>query len=96
MKGKAVIATGGSDEIGCGIIVKFACEGSNVISASRDVATDELIAARVNEQGFTGAVLPVGINPTDTAAPPPSSAHPVRGDRKRQADPRRNRILCAL
>lgn len=68
LKGKTVIITGGSGGIGHGLVAEFAREGANVISASRDVATGEKIAARAKEQGLSGAVLPVKTDVTDPAS----------------------------
>lgn len=45
--GRTVIITGGSGGIGHGLVMGFAREGANVVSASRDVATGEKLAARV-------------------------------------------------
>src|SRR5690606_26287397 len=68
LKGKTVIVTGGSGGIGHGLVVEFAREGANVISASRDVKTGEKLAARAREQGCEGAVLPVATDVTDRAS----------------------------
>ena len=68
LKCKTVIVTGGSGGIGHGLVVEFAREGANVISASRDVATGEKIAARAKDQGCAGAVVPVGTDVTDPAS----------------------------
>lgn len=68
LKGKTVIITGGSGGIGHGLVTEFAREGANVISASRDVATGEKLAARAREQGFSGTVIPVGTDVTDPAS----------------------------
>lgn len=68
LKGKTVIVTGGSGGIGHGLVVEFAREGANVISASRDLATGEQIAARAKEQGCSGAVVPVKTDVTDPAS----------------------------
>jgi len=64
LKGKTVIVTGGSGGIGHGLVVEFAREGANVISASRDIATGQKLAARAKEQGCTGTVLPVATDVT--------------------------------
>lgn len=65
LKGKTVVVTGGSGGIGHGLVVEFAREGANVISASRDVATGEKLAARAKEQGCIGTILPVATDVTD-------------------------------
>lgn len=68
LKGKTVVVTGGSGGIGHGLVIEFAREGANVISASRDVATGEKLAARAKEQGCVGTVLPVATDVTDRAS----------------------------
>ncbi|MDP5065409.1 MAG: SDR family NAD(P)-dependent oxidoreductase, partial [Haliea sp.] len=45
LQGKTAIITGGSGGIGRGLVLEFAREGLNVVSASRDVATGEKLAA---------------------------------------------------
>lgn len=68
LKGKTVIVTGGSGGIGHGLLIEFAREGANVISASRDVATGEKIAERAREHGCAGQILPVATDVTDRAS----------------------------
>ena len=68
LKGKTVIVTGGSGGIGHGLLIEFAREGANVISASRDVATGEKIAARAREFGCSGTIVPVATDVTDRAS----------------------------
>ena len=68
LKGKTVVVTGGSGGIGHGLVVEFAREGANVISASRDVATGEKLAARAKEQGCAGTILPVATDVTNRAS----------------------------
>lgn len=65
LEGKTVVVTGGSGGIGHGLVVEFAREGANVISASRDVATGEKLAKRAKEQGCRGNILPVATDVTD-------------------------------
>lgn len=64
LEGKTVMITGGSGGIGHGLLIEFAREGANVISASRDVATGERIAARAREAGLKGTILPVATDVT--------------------------------
>ncbi len=64
LEGKTVIITGGSGGIGHGLLIEFAREGANVISASRDVATGERIAAKAREAGLKGSILPVATDVT--------------------------------
>ena len=66
LKGKTVIITGGSGGIGHGLVMEFAREGANVISASRDVATGQKLVERAREQGCSGAIVPVGTDVTNT------------------------------
>jgi NAD(P)-dependent dehydrogenase (short-subunit alcohol dehydrogenase family) len=66
--GRTVIITGGSGGIGHGLVIAFAREGANVVSASRDVATGEKLAARAREQRCAGEVLPVATDVTDTTS----------------------------
>lgn len=68
LKGKTVVVTGGSGGIGHGLVVEFAREGANVVSASRDQATGEQIAAQAREKGCTGTVLPIKTDVTDPAS----------------------------
>ena len=68
LEGRTVIITGGSGGIGHGLVIGFAREGANVVSASRDVATGEKLAARAREQGCPGAVLPVATDVTDPSS----------------------------
>lgn len=65
LSGKTVVVTGGSGGIGHGLVVEFAREGANVISASRDVETGEKLAQRAKKQGCRGAILPVATDVTD-------------------------------
>ena len=64
LEGKTVIITGGSGGIGHGLLIEFAREGANVVSASRDVATGERIAAKAREAGLKGTILPVATDVT--------------------------------
>ena len=68
LKGKTVIITGGSGGIGHGLVVEFAREGANVISASRDVVMGEKLVQRAREQGCTGTILPLATDVTDRAS----------------------------
>lgn len=68
LKDKTVIITGGSGGIGHGLVIEFAREGANVISASRDLATGEKLAARARDLNLPGTVLPVKTDVTDRAS----------------------------
>jgi NAD(P)-dependent dehydrogenase (short-subunit alcohol dehydrogenase family) len=66
--GKTVIITGGSGGIGRGLVLEFAREGCNVVSASRDAKTGERLAQEAQEQGFAGKILAVATDVTDRAS----------------------------
>jgi NAD(P)-dependent dehydrogenase (short-subunit alcohol dehydrogenase family) len=68
LTGKTAIVTGGSGGIGRGLVLEFAREGLNVVSASRDVKTGEALAKEAEEQGFVGKVLAVATDVTDRAS----------------------------
>ena len=57
LKGKTVIITGGSGGIGQGLVLEFAREGCNVVSASRDAAVGGKLAREAERQGLPGKVL---------------------------------------
>lgn len=64
LRNKTVIITGGSGGIGQGLVVEFAREGANVVSASRDVAMGEKLALQAREQGCPGTVMPIATDVT--------------------------------
>jgi len=68
LKGKTAIITGGSGGIGQGLVLEFAREGLNVVSASRDAATGERLAREAEEKGYEGKVLAVSTDVTDRAS----------------------------
>ena len=68
LRNKTVIITGGSGGIGQGLVVEFAREGANVVSASRDVAMGEKLARQAREQGCPGAVMPIATDVTSRAS----------------------------
>lgn len=68
LTGKTAIVTGGSGGIGQGLVLEFAREGLNVVSASRDAGTGEKLARRAQEEGFPGTVLAVATDVTDRAS----------------------------
>jgi NAD(P)-dependent dehydrogenase (short-subunit alcohol dehydrogenase family) len=68
LAGKTAVITGGSGGIGRGLVLEFAREGMNVISASRDVATGQGLVEEARRQGLPGEVLPVGTDVTDRAS----------------------------
>jgi NAD(P)-dependent dehydrogenase (short-subunit alcohol dehydrogenase family) len=68
LSGKSAVITGGSGGIGRGLVLEFAREGMNVISASRDAETGERIAREAREQNLPGEILPVGTDVTDRAS----------------------------
>ncbi|WP_116368525.1 SDR family NAD(P)-dependent oxidoreductase [Parahaliea mediterranea] len=68
LKGKTAIITGGSGGIGRGLVLEFAREGLNVVSASRDVKTGEQIAKQAEDEGLAGQVIAVATDVTDPAS----------------------------
>lgn len=68
LAGKTAIVTGGSGGIGRGLLIEFAREGLNVVSASRDAATGEGIAAEAAAMGLAGTILPIATDVTDRAS----------------------------
>jgi NAD(P)-dependent dehydrogenase (short-subunit alcohol dehydrogenase family) len=68
LNGKVVVVTGGSGGIGQGLLLAFAREGANVISASRDEATGRRIARLAEEQHLAGAIIPVATDVTSRAS----------------------------
>jgi NAD(P)-dependent dehydrogenase (short-subunit alcohol dehydrogenase family) len=68
LSGKAAVITGGSGGIGRGLVLEFAREGVNVVSASRDVETGRELVEEAKRQGLEGEVLPVGTDVTDRAS----------------------------
>ncbi|GAB5453439.1 MAG: SDR family NAD(P)-dependent oxidoreductase [Halioglobus sp.] len=68
LTGKNAVITGGSGGIGQGLVLEFAREGLNVISASRDVAIGETLVRQAAEQGLPGRILPVATDVTDRAS----------------------------
>ena len=65
LEGKVAVITGGSGGIGRGLVLEFAREGMNVVSASRDVETGRGLAKEARSQDLPGEVLPVGTDVTD-------------------------------
>jgi len=68
LRGKTAIVTGGSGGIGRGLVLEFAREGVNVISASRDDATGRKLEEEARRQNLSGAVLAVKTDVTDRAS----------------------------
>lgn len=68
LAGKTVIITGGSGGIGRGLVLEFAREGANVVSASRDETTSQKLAAEARELGFKGQILAVKTDVTSRAS----------------------------
>ncbi len=64
LQNKTVVVTGGSGGIGQGLVLEFAREGCNVVSASRDAATGEKLARQAAERGLAGKVLAVSTDVT--------------------------------
>lgn len=68
IEGKTVIITGGSGGIGRGLVLEFAKEGANVVSASRDVSSGLKLAEEARESGIKGRILAVKTDVTDRAS----------------------------
>ncbi|MBK7814350.1 MAG: SDR family oxidoreductase [Rhodocyclaceae bacterium] len=68
LAGKTVVVTGGSGGIGRGLVLEFAREGCNVVSASRDVATGERLAREAVAQDLPGTVMAVATDVTQRAS----------------------------
>ncbi|MBA6413335.1 SDR family oxidoreductase [Parahaliea sp. F7430] len=68
LTGKTAFITGGSGGIGRGLVLEFAREGVNVISASRDKATGQALAEEALKQGLPGRILAVSTDVTDRAS----------------------------
>ena len=65
LESKTAIVTGGSGLIGQCLVLEFAREGMNVISASRDMAVAETLVQRAGEMGLRGKILPVATDVTE-------------------------------
>ncbi len=68
LAGKVAVITGGSGGIGRGLVLEFAREGINVISASRDVETGKKLTEEALRQKLSGKVLPIGTDVGDRAS----------------------------
>lgn len=68
LQGKTAVVTGGSGGIGRGLVLEFAKEGLNVISASRDTKTGQSLVEEALAQGYEGRILPVATDVTDRAS----------------------------
>jgi NAD(P)-dependent dehydrogenase (short-subunit alcohol dehydrogenase family) len=68
LKGKTAIITGGSGGIGRGLVLEFAREGLNVVSASRDEATGKKLTEEAKQLGFSGTVLAIKTDVTNRAS----------------------------
>ncbi len=65
LTGKTAVITGGSGGIGRGLVLEFAREGLNVVSASRDVETGAKLSAEAEANDLPGKVLAVSTDVTD-------------------------------
>ena len=68
LKGKTAIITGGSGGIGQGMVLAFAREGINVLSASRDVESGRKLTRQAEEAGYEGKVLAVATDVSDRSS----------------------------
>jgi NAD(P)-dependent dehydrogenase (short-subunit alcohol dehydrogenase family) len=64
LNNKTAIVTGGSGMIGQSLVLEFAREGMNVISASRDLAIGETLVRKAEKQQLAGNILPVATDVT--------------------------------
>jgi len=65
LEGKTAVITGGSGGIGQGLVMEFAREGLNVISASRNTAIGDELAKRAKAEGLNGRILAVATDVTN-------------------------------
>lgn len=68
LTGKTAIITGGSGGIGQGLVMEFAREGINVISASRNTDIGKKLENDAKDQGLAGKVLAISTDVTDRAS----------------------------
>ena len=66
--GKTVVITGGSGGIGRTLVLEFAREGANVVSASRDMEKNNAIVEEASELGLTGQVMAQFCDVTDRSS----------------------------
>jgi len=65
---KTAIITGGSGGIGRGLVLEFAREGINVVSASRDATTGQQLADEAQQMGLRGKILAIKTDVTQRAS----------------------------
>jgi len=65
LQGKTAVITGGSGGIGQGLVMEFAREGLNVVSASRNTEIGNKLSERAKSEGLKGTVLAVATDVTD-------------------------------
>src|SRR6185503_19416209 len=68
LSGKTAIITGGSGGIGRGLVLEFAREGINVVSASRDATTGQQLADEAQQMGLRGKILAIKTDVTQRAS----------------------------
>ena len=68
LSGKTAIITGGSGVIGQGLVLGYAAEGVNVVSASRDMAKGAQLEQEARDRGCPGRVMAVKTDITDRAS----------------------------
>jgi NAD(P)-dependent dehydrogenase (short-subunit alcohol dehydrogenase family) len=68
LKGKTAVVTGGSGVIGQGLVLEFAREGVNVVSASRDMVKGAELMKRGEELDLPGKILAVATDVTNRAS----------------------------
>ena len=75
LEGKTAVITGGSGGIGQGLVLEFAREGLNVVSASRDATTGEALAEKALSNGYKGQILAVSTDVTSRESVDQMIAH---------------------
>jgi len=65
LEGKTAIITGGSGGIGQGLVMEFAREGLNVISASRNTEIGDSLTQQAEAEGLKGKVLAIATDVTN-------------------------------
>jgi NAD(P)-dependent dehydrogenase (short-subunit alcohol dehydrogenase family) len=68
LSGKTAVITGGSGGIGRGLVLEFAREGINVVSASRDATTGQQLADEAQQMGLRGKILAIKTDVTQRAS----------------------------
>mgnify|MGYP000975609790 CR=1 FL=1 len=65
-KGRTVIVTGGTSNIGRGIVLAFAAEGSNTVVAARDMEQGQKVVDQANAQGGQAILVKTDVTDWDS------------------------------